>query len=72
MGKDALLLLDAINEHDHPAQMRKAVEDLLRDTHGRHIKLMITCRDYYWGVFKGSFWEGATVNGLPAENDRGR
>jgi len=69
MDRDALLILDAINEHDRPAQMRKAVEDLLRKTRGRRIKLVVTCRDYYWGLFKGRFWEGATVNSLPAEAD---
>lgn len=66
-GRDALIIVDAINEHDKPIEMRKAVEDLLRKTRGRRVKLVITCRDFYWGVFKGSFWEGATVNPLPAE-----
>ncbi len=66
-GRDALIILDAINEHDKPIEMRKAVEDLLRKTRGRRIKLVVTCRDFYWGVFKGPFWEGATVNPLPAE-----
>lgn len=69
IGRDALLLLDGINEHDRPAAMRQALEDLLRRTRGRRIKLVVACRDYYWGLFKGSFWEGATVNDLPAEDD---
>jgi HEAT repeat protein len=69
MGRDALLFLDGINEHDRPAAMRQALEDLLRKTRDRRIKLVVTCRDYYWGLFKGSFWEGATVNDLPAEDD---
>lgn len=69
MGHDALLFLDAINEHDRPAAMRQALEDLLRKTRGRRVKLVVTCRDYYWGLFKGSFWEGATVNELPDEDD---
>ncbi len=66
-GRDAVIILDAINEHDKPIEMRKAVEDLLRKTRGRRIKLVVTCRDFYWGVFKGPFWEGATVNSLPSE-----
>lgn len=69
MEHDALLLLDAINEHDHPVAMRQALEDLLRKTRGQRVKLVVTCRDYYWGLFKGEFWEGATVNELPAEDD---
>jgi HEAT repeat protein len=68
MGRDALLFLDGINEHDRPAAMRQALEDLLRKTRGRRAKLVVTCRDYYWGLFKGQFWEGATVNSLPAED----
>jgi hypothetical protein len=66
-GRDALIILDAINEHDKPVEMRKAVEDLLRKTRGRRVKLVITCRDFYWGVFMGPFWGGATVNPLPAD-----
>jgi hypothetical protein len=69
LDQDALLFLDAINEHDRPVEMRKALEDLLRKTRGRRIKLVVTCRDYYWGLFKGRFWEGTTVNDLPAEGD---
>lgn len=71
MEHDTLVFLDAINEHDHPVAMRQAVEDLLRKTRGKRIKLVITCRDYYWGLFKGDFWEGATINALPAEIDEG-
>jgi HEAT repeat protein len=67
MGSDALVILDAINEHDKPLEMRKALEDLLHKTRGKRIKLLITCRDFYWGVFKGSFREGTTANLLPAE-----
>jgi len=67
LGRDTLVLLDAINEYDRPAQMRKAVEDLLRKTRGRSIKIVVTCRDYYWGLFKGRFWEGAAFNELPSE-----
>jgi hypothetical protein len=69
MDRDALLLLDAINEHNRPVAMRQALEDLLRKTRNRRVKLVVTCRDYYWGLFKGRFWEGATVNTLPAEDD---
>lgn len=71
MEHDTLVFLDAINEHDHPVAMRQAVEDLLRKTRGKRIKLVITCRDYYWGLFKGDFWEGSTINALPVEIDEG-
>jgi hypothetical protein len=68
---DALLFLDAVNEYERPAAMKKALQDLLRKTRGKRIKLVITCRDYYWGLFKGEFWEAATVNRLPSEDDEG-
>ena len=71
VGRHALIFLDAINEHDRPAAMRRALEDLLRKTRRRRVRLVITCRDYYWGLFKGRFWEGATINGLPAEDEGG-
>jgi hypothetical protein len=69
LDRDALLLLDAINEYDRPAEMRKALEEILRKTRGKRIKLLVTCRDYYWGLFKGDFWKGATVNVLPVNDD---
>jgi HEAT repeat protein len=62
MGGNALILLDAINEYERPARMRKAIADLLRKTRGKRIKLAITCRDYYWGLFKDDFWLESTVN----------
>ncbi len=67
-GKDTLVLLDAINEADQPAAMRKAVENLLRVTRGLHVKVVITCRDHYWNLYKGQFWRGATINELPTES----
>ena len=69
LNRDTLLLLDAINEYDHPAEMRKALQDILRKTLGKRIKLLVTCRDYYWGLFKGEFWDGATVNALPGDDE---
>ena len=68
-GRNALLFLDAINEHNRPVAMRQALEDLFRRTRGRRVKLVVTCRDYYWGLFKGQFWKGVTVNELPDENE---
>ena len=69
MGRDALLFLDAINEHDRPAAMRQALEDIFRKTRDQRVKLVVTCRDYYWGLFEGQFWEGATFNDLPSDID---
>lgn len=70
LNHDALIFLDAINEYGQPAAMRQALEDIIRKTRGQRIKLIVTCRDYYWGLFKGSFWEGVTVNDLPSDEDK--
>ena len=67
LNQDVLLFVDAINEHDQPAQMRKAVAELLRLTRNKRVKLVITCRDFYWNLFKGSFWTEATVNAAPTD-----
>ncbi len=67
LNHDAVILLDAINEHDKPAEMRKAVAELLRHTRNHRIKLVITCRDFYWNLFKGPFWDEAIVNTLPVD-----
>lgn len=69
LDRDALLFVDAINEYGQPAVMRQAIEDLLSKTRRKRIKLVITCRDYYWGLFRGIFWEGAMANALPPEDD---
>ncbi len=69
LNRDAIVLLDAINEHPNPVQMRSAIEDLLRKMRGKRIKLVVTCRDYYWGLFKGDFWDEVVYNELPSEND---
>lgn len=68
-NRDTLLLIDAINEYDRPAEMRKALQEILRKTRGKRIKLLVTCRDYYWGLFKGDFWEDATVNDLTVDDE---
>ncbi len=41
----------------------------MRKTRGRRLKLVVTCRDYYWGLFKGRFWDGATLSAHPVETD---
>jgi formylglycine-generating enzyme required for sulfatase activity len=69
LDRDALLLIDAINEYEHPVEMRKALQEILRKTRGKRIKLLVTCRDYYWGLFKAPFWKGATVNILPVDGE---
>jgi HEAT repeat protein len=65
LGRNALILVDAINEHEDPLQMRKALASLLAHASGKPIKLIITCRDYYWNIFEGQFWEGKTFNARP-------
>ena len=69
VNQDALILIDAINEYERPATMRKALQEILRKTRGKRIKLLVTCRDYYWGLFKGNFWKDATVNLLPVYDE---
>ncbi|MCP4298221.1 MAG: hypothetical protein GY786_21760, partial [Proteobacteria bacterium] len=69
LDSDSLIFLDAINEYEHPVEMRKAIEHLIKMTRGKRIKLVVTCRDYYWGLFKGLFWKEATINELPEEVD---
>jgi HEAT repeat protein len=62
LDKDVLILIDAINEHDQPSKMKKALEQLLSKIRGKRIKLLVSCRDYYWGVFQANFWESAIIS----------
>lgn len=70
LRRDALLIIDAINEHENPDNMNKALENLVHITRGRRIKLVITCRDYYWGLFDADFWQDALVNRLQTEEEQ--
>jgi HEAT repeat protein len=65
------LFLDGINEHDSPAQMRRALGSLIRATSQLDLKIVFTCRDYYWHLFKGDFWTGHVVNSLPSDAEKG-
>jgi hypothetical protein len=66
---DSLIFVDAINEHDNPTQMRKAIQDLVRKIRGKRIRLLVSCRDYYWGVFQGLVLHDITDNTIViAEN----
>lgn len=58
----SIILIDAINEHENPRRMRKAIMNLLTHSSGKNIKFIITCRDYYWSVFDSKFWREKTIN----------
>jgi HEAT repeat protein len=70
IDRDFLILIDAINEYEKPNEMRKAVEKLLSTIRGKRIKVVVTCRDYYWGLYKGDFWRGAVINELPNDENQ--
>ncbi len=69
LNRDALLIVNAINEHDSPDDMKKALGNLLRAARGKRVKLLVTCRDYYWGLFQANFWEGALGNYPPLDGE---
>lgn len=52
----AIILIDAINEYTNPQVMRTAIQNLLTWTRGKQIKIVVTCRDYYWGIYNADFW----------------
>lgn len=66
LDQDVLLLLDAIDEHEPPARMRKALEEWSREAQGRRLKLVLTCRDVDWPLFEGALPEGTAIHGWPA------
>lgn len=62
LGRDTILIIDAINEYEHPVRMRKALRSLLDQIVGKRIKAIVACRDYYWGVYRDAFKKTEVLN----------
>ncbi|MGK7955602.1 MAG: trypsin-like peptidase domain-containing protein [Crocosphaera sp.] len=54
------ILIDGINEYHDPAELRRELEYILEATAQTGIRFLISCRDYYWGLFEGGFWNSYT------------
>lgn len=51
-----IVVLDAINEYHEPAKLRRELSLFLAEAKSAEIATLISCRDYYWGLFEGEFW----------------
>jgi len=61
--------LNAINEFEKPVLMKKALKKFLSNI-PNEIKVIISCRDYYWELFKDSYWKSFTYNDFETENSQ--
>ena len=47
-GQPILVILDGINENDEPKRVRQALRQLLTETQGKALLILLTCRDAAW------------------------
>ena len=50
------IFIDGINEYHDPAELRRELEYILEATAQTGVRFLISCRDYYWGLFEADFW----------------
>lgn len=50
------IILDAINEHPRPAELRRELPTFLSECDQAGIHVVVSCRDYYWGLFEAAWW----------------
>jgi len=51
------VVIDAINEFHDPAKLRRELEVFLSETRTARVSVIISCRDYYWGLFDAPWWD---------------
>ncbi|MEM1254981.1 MAG: serine protease [Cyanobacteria bacterium P01_H01_bin.21] len=63
------ILIDGINEYHDPAELRRELEYILEITYQTGVRFLVSCRDYYWGLFEADFWNEYTrvTSSLPGE-----
>lgn len=55
---DLLVVIDAINEYFEPGKLKRELCLFLAEAKRvAAIATVISCRDYYWGLFEDPFWE---------------
>ncbi len=54
-----VVIVDGINEYHDPTQLRREIGRVLEDTSHTGVKLVFSCRDFYWGLFKASYWQSS-------------
>ncbi len=60
-----LFILDAINEYHQPIELKRELSIFLQEIDEIGASVIVSCRDYYWGLFDADWWAHFTT-------DRGR
>jgi len=55
-----VVVFDAINEYPEPARLRREIRLFLQDAVKIGIKIVVSCRDYYMGLFEADWWRTFT------------
>ncbi len=50
------VIIDAINEHPDPVALKRELSVFLVECDAAGIHALISCRDYYWGLFDANWW----------------
>ena len=51
------LIIDGINEFCDPLWLKRELIDLAYGVKNSGTRILLTCRDYYWGIFKSPEWD---------------
>ncbi len=67
-GKSVLIVIDAINEYADPVSLKKELEVFIEECAELGMKVILSCRDYYWNLFEANWW----TNVLTDKNKKAR
>ncbi len=54
------IVIDAINEYHDPVVLKRELSTFLVEAERNCVHVLISCRDYYWGLFDASWWASFT------------
>lgn len=54
------IVIDAINEYHDPVVLKRELSTFLVEVERNGVHVLISCRDYYWGLFDASWWASFT------------
>jgi hypothetical protein len=67
-GRGMVVVIDAINEYANPVTLKKELEIFTEECAELGIKVVLSCRDYYWNLFEATWW----TNVLTDKNQKAR
>lgn len=57
-----LFIIDAINEYHQPLDLKRELSVFLEEVGEIGASAIVSCRDYYWGLFEADWWHYLTMD----------